>query len=202
MKEFILASASPRRRALLQGLGLSFTAIPSEVPETVEEGLAPGALVEELARRKAVAVAAELAEPEDKLVIGADTIVVLDGTVLGKPTDEAEARAMLAQLSGRWHEVFTGVAVVEPGTGRVESASERTGVKFRHLAPAEIAAYVATGEPLDKAGAYGVQGKGALLVERIEGCYYNVVGLPLVRLAGLLEKFGVNLWEEGKEAGC
>ncbi|MDK2784328.1 MAG: nucleoside triphosphate pyrophosphatase [Bacillota bacterium] len=160
----------------------------------------PGTLVEELARRKAAQVSAQLAEPEETLVIGADTVVVLDGKILGKPHDEEEARAMLEALAGRWHEVFTGVAVIDPAGGRVASTREKTRVKFRSLCPKEIAAYVATGEPLDKAGAYGVQGKGALLVERIDGCYYNVVGLPLVKLQELLAEFGVDIWEEGKEA--
>jgi len=201
MRELILASASPRRRALLAGLGLSFRVVPSAASEEVENGRAPGALVQELARRKAAAVAGKLSEREGRLVIGADTIVVLEGRILGKPQDEAEAQAMLRALSGRWHEVFTGVAVIDPAAGKTVSAHRRTRVKFRSLSAGEIAAYAATGEPLDKAGAYGVQGKGALLVERIEGCFYNVVGLPLVTLAALLGEFGVDIWEEAKKAG-
>ncbi|HHY92885.1 MAG TPA: septum formation protein Maf, partial [Firmicutes bacterium] len=164
-------------------------------------GSEPGALVEELARRKAAAVAASLEEPDERLVVGADTIVVLADRILGKPRDEAEARSMLTALSGRWHQVFTGVAVIDPVSGRTVSAHETTRVKFRCLAARGIAAYVATGEPLDKAGAYGVQGKGALLVECIDGCFYNVVGLPLVKLAAVLREFGFDVWEEGKGAG-
>lgn len=200
MKKLVLASASPRRRALLSGLGLKFRVLPSAAPEEVEPGMEPGTLAEELARRKAARVAEQLTEREETLVIGADTIVVLEGKILGKPRDEEEARAMLEALAGRWHEVFTGVAVIDAASGRVFSTREMTRVKFRSLYPEEIAAYVATGEPLDKAGAYGVQGKGALLVERIDGCYYNVVGLPLVKLKEALAEFGVDLWEEGKEA--
>lgn len=203
MKELILASASPRRRALLKGLGLSFSVESSAVSETVTDTSNPGKLVEELARRKAAAVAAAQSAllPENKLVIGADTIVVLEGTILGKPQDEGEAHAMLSRLADRWHEVFTGVAVVEPSSGHVLSAHECTRVKFRALRDEEIRAYVATGEPMDKAGAYGVQGRGGLLVERIEGCFYNVVGLPLVKLASLLSVFGFDVWEGGKSGG-
>lgn len=197
----ILASASPRRRALLAGLGLTFQVVPSTASEEAVPGSEPGALVEELARRKAAAVAASLEEPDERLVVGADTIVVLADRILGKPRDEAEARSMLTALSGRWHQVFTGVAVIDPVSGRTVSAHETTRVKFRCLAARDIAAYVATGEPLDKAGAYGVQGKGALLVECIDGCFYNVVGLPLVKLAAVLREFGFDVWEEGKEAG-
>jgi len=200
MKKLVLASASPRRQALLSGLGLKFKVLPSAAPEEIDPGMEPGTLVEELARRKAAWVAAQLTEQEETLVIGADTVVVLDGKILGKPRDEKEAQAMLEALAGRWHEVFTGVAVIDPASGKVVCTRERTRVKFRPLCPEEIAAYVATGEPLDKAGGYGVQGKGALLVERIDGCYYNVVGLPLVKLKEALAEFGVDIWEEGKEA--
>lgn len=193
MKQLVLASESPRRRELLAGLGVSFSVIPSRIRESKISSDDPGILVEELARRKAEAVAAGLASDQESLIIGADTIVMLDGIVLGKPKDEADAATMLQHLSGRWHQVFTGVAVTEPASGRTLYSHEITAVKFRSLGPLEIAAYVATKEPLDKAGAYGIQGKGALLVERIDGCYFNVVGLPLVKLAELLARFGVGL---------
>ncbi|NLG85827.1 MAG: septum formation inhibitor Maf [Firmicutes bacterium] len=192
MKKLVLASKSPRRRELLAGLGVPFSVIPSKVSETITDAN-PATLVEELARHKAESVACEVLLDQQALVIGADTIVVLDGIILGKPKDEADAASMLQCLSGRWHQVFTGVAVTQPGSGCSLSCHEVTAVKFRSLSAEEIAAYVATKEPLDKAGAYGIQGKGALLVERIDGCYFNVVGLPLVKLAGLLAHFGVDL---------
>jgi len=126
-------------------------------------------------------------------VLGADTVVIHAGATLEKPGDAAEARKMLAVLAGEWHEVYTGLALVEPVSGNSLVEHERTRVKFRHLPPDEIEAYVRTGEPLDKAGAYGIQGLGAVLVERIEGCYTNVVGLPLARLAVMLREFGLDV---------
>ncbi|HHV07703.1 MAG TPA: septum formation inhibitor Maf [Firmicutes bacterium] len=200
MKQLVLASKSPRRRELLANLGVSFKVMPSQAKEAdVNEG-DPGRLVEKLARRKAEAVAFTLPKACESLVIGADTIVVLDGIVLGKPKDHHHASAMLRSLSGRWHQVLTGVAISDPESGQTLSTHEITSVKFRSLSAEEIAAYVATKEPLDKAGGYGIQEKGALLVERIDGCYFNVVGLPLVKLAELLARFGVNILEEEREA--
>lgn len=201
MKTLILASKSPRRRELLANLGVSFKVIPSQVRETKVNEDDPGRLVESLAQQKAEAVAFALQSDAESLVIGADTIVVFDGTILGKPKDEQDAIFMLRQLSGCWHRVFTGVAVSDPKSSCTLTSHEVTAVKFRPLSFAEIAAYVATKEPLDKAGAYGIQGKGALLVERIEGCYFNVVGLPLVKLAGLLAWFGLSLLEMERVTG-
>ncbi|MDI6710546.1 MAG: Maf family protein [Thermoanaerobacterales bacterium] len=186
----ILASSSPRRRELLKGLGLDFTVFACDVDESIDAGGAPAPQVEALALRKARAVAGRL---DCGLVIGADTVVVLGGRILGKPADAREAAAMLRDLEGASHEVYTGVAVVEAGSGRAVVDHERTVVRFRSLTEAEIAAYVATGEPLDKAGAYGIQGIGAFLVAGIEGCYTNVVGLPLGRLTELLRVFGCDL---------
>lgn len=186
----VLASASPRRVNLLEQLGLSFEVLPSGVPEDPPGGTAqPADLARGLALRKAEAVA--LKSP-DALVLGADTVVVVDGAVLGKPRDEAEAAEMLDRLQGRAHLVITGVAVVAPD-GRKRVEHEETTVWMRPLTRTQIERYVRSGEPLDKAGAYAVQGLGALLVERIFGCYYNVVGLPLGRVARLLEEFGVTV---------
>ncbi|HHT71239.1 MAG: Maf family protein [bacterium] len=201
MKKLILASQSPRRKELLANLGVSFEVIPSREEEAGVLASDPGQLVEALARRKAEAVASALPADQELLVIGADTIVILDGTILGKPKNVGQAAVMLQGLSGRWHQVLTGVAVSDPESGCTLTAHEVTEVKFRSLTAEEIAAYVATGEPLDKAGAYGIQDKGALLVERIQGCYFNVVGLPLVKLAGLLARCGVDLLKKERESG-
>lgn len=191
-REIILASASPRRRELLGHLGLEFRVAPSDVDETplVQAMRDPERLVAALAEAKAMPVARM---HPGALVIGADTIVVLDGEILGKPVDARQARAMLERLAGRTHRVYTGVAIVEGGSGRAEVGVESTAVTFGPMTPETIERYVRTGEPLDKAGAYGIQGLGATLVERVEGCYFNVVGLPLFRLARMLEAFGVRI---------
>lgn len=183
----ILASGSPRRRQLLEQIGLTFAVRSSDVDESVSPGLTPAQVVESLSARKGEAVAAEAA-PGD-LVLSADTVVALDGAILGKPRDRAEAEAMLTALSGRTHQVYTGVTLLQDGRRLTEH--EVTAVTFRPLSPEEIAAYVSTGEPMDKAGAYGIQGLGALLVERLEGDYFNVMGLPLCRLGQMLAQFGV-----------
>lgn len=183
----ILASGSPRRRQLLEQIGLTFAVRSSDVDESVSPGLTPAQVVESLSARKGEAVAAE-AVPGD-LVLSADTVVALDGAILGKPRDRAEAEAMLTALSGRTHQVYTGVTLLQDGRRLTEH--EVTAVTFRPLSPEEIAAYVSTGEPMDKAGAYGIQGLGALLVERLEGDYFNVMGLPLCRLGEMLAQFGV-----------
>lgn len=183
----ILASGSPRRRQLLEQIGLTFVVRSSDVDESVSPGLTPAQVVESLSARKGEAVAAEAA-PGD-LVLSADTVVALDGAILGKPRDRAEAEAMLTALSGRTHQVYTGVTLLQDGRRLTEH--EATAVTFRPLSPEEIAAYVSTGEPMDKAGAYGIQGLGALLVERLEGDYFNVMGLPLCRLGEMLAQFGV-----------
>lgn len=184
----ILASQSPRRRELLRQMGLSdFMIRPACGEERVDPALSPSALVEALSRQKALEVSASAA-PED-LIIAADTVVAIDGRVLGKPCSQAQATEMLADLSGRTHTVYTGVTLYR--NGETVTEHEATTVRFRPLSRAEISSYVATGEPMDKAGAYGIQGRGALLVERIEGDYFNIVGLPVCRLGRMLARFGV-----------
>ena len=186
----ILASNSPRRRELLAQIGIrDFQILSPDVDEAVEPGLSPARMVEALSLRKAQAAAGR-AGAED-LIIAADTVVALDGRVLGKPRDQEEAFAMLSALSGREHRVYTGVTVLRGGQAATEH--EETAVAFRALSPEEIRDYIATGEPMDKAGAYGIQGVGALLVQGIRGDYCNVVGLPLFRLGRMLSGFGVKL---------
>ena len=185
----ILASASPRREQLLRQAGCEFQVWPSRAEEDNAAALPPDDLVRLHARLKAQAVANEV-QPGD-IVIGADTIVVLAGKVYGKPEKAAAAEAMLAELSGRTHSVWSGVAVVHQGQWLVDAVETR--VTLAKLTAEQIRRYVATGEPLDKAGAYAVQGRGALFVERLEGCYFNVVGLPLRALSRLLSQAGVEL---------
>jgi septum formation protein len=194
--DIILASASPRRAALLRQIGLPFVLSPSALDE---DGADPEPNPELRASRLALAKALEVASRHGRgLVIGADTIVVCEGRILGKPKETDEALAFLLRLSGRTHQVITGVAVVQAETGRAQVAIAVTAVRMRAFGPEEAAAYVATGEPLDKAGAYAIQGQGALLVERIEGDYFNVVGLPLATLAELLRRFDLNVWEAAR----
>jgi septum formation protein len=180
----ILASSSPRRRELLTQAGFSFRVHPAQIPEDSQPGEDPIAYVTRLAREKAQAVYNELRDPE-AVVLGADTTVTLDQAILGKPADAADAARMLRQLSGRTHRVITGVAVVTANA--VQVAAEVTAVRFLTLSEAEIAAYIATGEPMDKAGAYAIQGRAARWIPRIDGCYFNVVGLPLALVSTLLE---------------
>lgn len=183
----VLASGSPRRTELMKQIGLKFDIIPADVDEAVCSEMKPEELVLELSGRKAGCVAQKLGT--GMLVIGADTVVVKDG-ILGKPRDKAEAYDMLSSLSSGWHEVVTGITLVETGSGKIVKGTENTRVKLRKLSKDIIRTYIDTGEPMDKAGAYGIQGLGALLVERLEGCYFNVVGLPLSRLAMMLGEFG------------
>ena len=182
----VLASQSPRRRELLTLVGLAHDVRPADVDETPHADEQPVPHAERLARAKAETLARR--EP-DAVVVAADTIVVIDGLILGKPADAPDARATLRRLAGRTHTVFTAVAVARGG--RTVSGVEEVRVTFRALDDAEIAAYVATGEPMDKAGSYGIQGFGATIVERIEGDYFAVMGLPLVRLVGLLGAVGL-----------
>ena len=182
----ILASQSPRRRELLTLVGIPHTVRPAHIDEAYLPGEEPAAHAERLAREKAAVVAAV---ETDALVIGSDTIVVVDGEVLGKPRDEAHAAAMLARLSGRAHIVMTAVAVQWHGVEL--SAVEEVGVTFHPLGAEDIRAYIATREPMDKAGAYGIQGYGATLVERVDGDYFAVMGLPLQRLVRLMGELGV-----------
>ena len=185
----ILASQSPRRRQLLGQMGFTdFKICPARGEEVASPGLPPAQLVEALASQKAAEVAA--AAEADALIIAADTVVAVDDRVLGKPHSEEEAAEMLLSLSGREHTVYTGVTLRRGS--QIVTRHEATQVRFRSLTREEIAAYVATGEPMDKAGAYGIQGKGALLVEGIRGDYFNVVGLPVCLVGQLLARFGVD----------
>lgn len=186
----VLASGSPRRKELLGSLGLSFDIQVSEVDETLEPGANPVAIVQDLAYRKAMAVANTLSHG---LVLGADTIVVNAGEILGKPVDEEHARRTLASLSGHAHTVYTGIALVDVASKRVVRDVCETQVVMKQLSTEQIAAYVATGEPMDKAGAYAIQGKAAQFVTEIHGDYYNVVGLPISRVADHLAVFGIDV---------
>ncbi len=189
MNELILASSSPRRRMLLRNVGARFRVIPADCDESGADALPPKERVAELARLKCAAVAAEY--PDD-VVLGADTLVLdADGEVLGKPADEEDARRMLRALSGRSNTVYTGVCVIR--NGETHLAVEETEVFFREMSEREIDDYVRSGEPMDKAGAYGVQERGALFVRRVEGDYFNVVGLPLVLTQRLLRQAGYEL---------
>ncbi len=188
-RPLILASASPRRRELLSRFGVPFRVVPARGKELAPEGLTPGELVKCLAEHKAAEVAGN--EDADSVIVAADTVVEIDGEILGKPSGPADAGTMLRRLSGRTHRVWTGVCVRRGD--RVLSEAECTAVFFRELEEDEICAYVATGEPLDKAGAYGYQDRACLFVERIEGDYFNVVGLPMHLLGRMLRAFGVSL---------
>ena len=188
MARIVLASGSPRRQELLTRIGIrDFTVRVPQVEEWYPQGLTPPEIVSYISREKSQAVPSE----EDEIVITADTMVFLDDQRLGKPLDEADALRMLTALQGRRHTVCTGVTVRQGD--RVLTESEATGVVFRPAEESELRAYIATGEPMDKAGSYGVQGKGALLVERLEGDFFNVMGLPVLRLSRMLAQFGIEL---------
>ncbi len=178
----ILASKSPRRKELLSFITTDFTVKSADVDETLPQGITPDKAVEYLSRIKA-----EPLKNENDIVIGADTVVALDGKILGKPRDEADAFATLRMLSGKEHSVFTGVSVIKGE--KIETFSVQTKVKMFELTDEEIEEYIATAEPFDKAGSYGIQGKGSLLVEKIDGDYFNVVGLPISRLNRVLKLF-------------
>jgi len=184
----VLASSSPRRREILTSLGLAFTVAHAEIDETPLAGESARDAALRLGREKAAKVAAD--DP-DALVIGADTLVTLNGGILGKPDDEEHAREMLALLSGKEHEVVTGVAAQMVDEGFCESCLSRSTVRFKNLTPADIDRYIATGEPLGKAGAYAIQGTGSTLIERFTGSHSNIVGLPVTELLRLLVGFGV-----------
>ena len=191
MAKIVLASGSPRRQELLQRIGITdFDVRVPETDETYPEGLTPAQIVEYISREKAEA-AAKLCT-DDEIVITADTMVFLDDQRLGKPADEADALRMLSALQGRQHQVCTGVTVRQGKTVRTES--ETTQVFFRPVDEAELKAYIRTGEPMDKAGSYGIQGKGSLLVERLDGDFFNVMGLPVLRLSRMLKDFGVSFF--------
>lgn len=189
--KIILASSSPRRKELLDRAGIKFEAV--NPPDSAETPISKRSTdnPKEFARQNACQKAAAAAAISDagSLIIGADTIVVCDGRIMGKPADKSEACEMLSFLSGKIHEVITGVAVLEKDTGRIESAAESTEVSFKNLTEAEIREYAESGEPLGKAGAYAIQGKGSIFIPSIKGCFFNVVGLPLFRTKELLSKF-------------
>ncbi len=204
MSQIILASGSPRRKELLEQMGLTFEVCPARGEERITTAV-PGDVVAELSRQKAEEVAGgilswmERHSLQDIMVIGADTVVAFEGNILGKPKDEAEAKRMLTMLSGNTHSVFTGVTVVfigESGKTGEYTFCDKTDVAMYDMSGKEIERYIATGEPMDKAGAYGIQGKGAVYIKGIVGDFYNVMGLPIGRLYQELLKLGIdiNLW--------
>jgi septum formation protein len=188
----LLASASPRRKALLEGLGADIIIRPAEVDEG-DCGLAdPQKMAEHLAEQKALFLGNNRrASFGSRLILAADTVVSYRHHLLGKPADEKDARRMIGILSGQWHQVFTGLCLYDPVNRIKLTGHEATRVKFRRLSLSEITNYAATGEPMDKAGAYGIQGLGSLLVERIDGCYFNVMGLPLVKLNAMIQRMEI-----------
>ena len=191
MKKLILASASPRRRELLQKIGLKFEVDASNCAEEIDPALLPEELVCRISAAKAKAVASR---HKNAVIIAADTIGVIGKKLLGKPHTAAEARKMLGQISGKAHLVITGLTVLDNATNKTIIKTVTTKVYIKKLTQTEIDAYVETGEPLDKAGAYGIQGLGAVIVKKIEGDYYNVVGLPLYALTEALKEFGISVW--------
>ncbi len=188
MQKIILASSSPRRKELLEKIGLKFEIVPSDFEEDMNQKMSPNELAKTLAFGKAESVAKN---SPDSVVIGADTIVVLAEKVLGKPHTAERAREMLRLLSGKQHSVITGFAIIDTGTGKKFSSAVETKVFFKNLSEKEIEKYIQTGEPLVMAGAYAIQSGAALFVEKIEGDYYNVVGLPILALYNALKDFGV-----------
>lgn len=195
MTKFVLASASPRRKELLNVMGLDFDIVVSNADEdSVSKDIPTELYVQELALLKAGAAAKKVLRNKNAVVISADTIVTLDGEILGKPEDDEAAYKMLKILSGRAHDVYTGYCVMRIADGKTVCASVRTSVHFKELDDEKINAYINSGEPMDKAGAYGIQGKGALLIKKIDGDYFNVVGLPISALADTLEReFEINV---------
>lgn len=194
---FYLASASPRRRELLTQIGVQFKLAPVDIDETPRPDEAAKRYVERLAVEKAETALASLNDSEEAVVLGSDTSVIIDNQILTKPKDAADAKRMLQRLSGNRHQVFTAVAVISQQQQQVISVA--TDVIFRTLSDAEIDAYIATEEPMDKAGSYGIQGKGAILVDHIHGSYSNVVGLPLTETAALLNDFNIEVWSEDQQ---
>lgn len=190
MRKIILASASPRRKELLQKIGLRFVIEPGDGDEEIDSALEPHEFVRQISMKKALSVAARY---KNAIIIAADTIGIIDHKILGKPHTTDEARKMLQTISGKTHVVITGFAVVDTATNKTISRTVDTQVFIRSLTGSEINAYVSTGEPLDKAGAYAIQGLGSVIVERIDGDYYNVMGLPLNALSQVLREFGINV---------
>lgn len=190
VKKIVLASASPRRNELLRNIGLRFVIDASEYEEDMDLPLPPRALARHLSREKARAVAAR---HRDALVIAADTFIVFRGKILGKPHTGLEAMKMLKMLNGKAHTVITGFTVMDTGSGKTVSGAAESRVWFRKLGPPELRAYVESGEPLDKAGAYAIQGLGSAIVKKIEGDFFNIVGLPVSMLVECLKKFGIRV---------
>ena len=188
----ILASGSPRRRELLSMLDLPFEVVTSDADESTPPEWTPENVVRSLALRKAEAVSTA-SNQRNAVIVGSDPIVELEGQILGKPVDKQDSKAMLTALQGRSHQVYTGVACIGLPEGKIIVDHRVTTVTMRPLSPEEIDAYVETGEPADKAGSYAIQGLGATLVEKIDGCYFNVVGLPLSLLSGMLSEFGIQV---------
>jgi septum formation protein len=199
MEKIILASASPRRKELLEQIGISFEVIASNVNENITYQDNPDMFVEQLALMKAQEVARRV--NPGHLIIGADTIVLIDNEILGKPENEKDAFDTIKRLSGKSHFVFTGIAIIETAEGRTMVSHAKTKVIFRDIQDDEILAYIKSGEPDDKAGSYGIQGKGAVLVEGIDGCYFNIVGLPIACLCSMLKSFGVEVLGGKYESG-
>jgi septum formation protein len=197
-QKLVLASGSPRRRELLKMIGLEFEVAVPDVHEGSFETSEPSVFVTELALAKALSVSHRFREA---VVVGADTVVVLDRERLGKPSDATEAASMLRVLGGRTHTVYTGVALVDTDSGLSQTGYERSSVTMKELSEGEISRYVATNEPMDKAGSYGIQGIGAVFIKRINGCYFNVMGLPLARLYAMAEEFAARLESERPSAG-
>lgn len=188
-QQLILASKSPRRVELMRQIGLQFTVCPANIDESVEAGLKPAEAVALISRRKALEICRQ--HSKEAIVVACDTVVACDDRIFGKPNGPEDAAAMLRALSGRTHMVYSGLTVSR--NAEAVTITECTEVTFRSLTDVEILAYVQSGEPMDKAGAYGIQGLGAVLVEKINGDYYNVVGLPLCQLMQMLRSFGVEL---------
>jgi septum formation protein len=189
-RKIVLASASPRRKELLEKIGLNFTVDPSDYREDLHSDLKPEDLVKAISREKATAVASKY---PDSIILAADTIGVLRGQIIGKPHTAETARRMLLELSGKSHRVITGFTIIDSATNKAVTRSVETRVYIKHLSPLEIFNYVKTGEPLDKAGAYAIQGLGSVIVKKIVGDYYNVMGLPLHSLVESLKEFGINI---------
>jgi septum formation protein len=194
--KLILASSTPQRAELLRAAGIAFDVCTPQVDEARHPNEPVEKMVARLAEAKARAAAQSVCEGKPAIIIGADTAVELDGEIFGKPRDAADAREMLSYLSGRTHFVITGICVLRLPGGATRSAVERTAVTFAPLDPSEIEAYVTTGEPSDKAGGYAIQGRAGRYIPRIEGCYFNVVGLPLARLHALLGDLD---WRDGRQ---
>jgi septum formation protein len=199
MKSFILASSSPRRIEILKNLNLEFHVVPSEYEEKIENNISPEKTVMHLAKNKAIDVYYKVGK--NKIIIAADTVVYCDNKILGKPGNQEEAYAMLKGLSNKEHKVLTGICIVNGNLDSIVEDFEETIVEFKDLSESEIINYIRTGEPMDKAGAYGIQGYGGLFVKKIHGCYFNVVGLPVHKLYTMMGKLGVNLLSKDVQNG-